>query len=46
MEIVFIVYYDIMDDRISKISDCLQIEFYIEWENFNGKGHNRFTFRF
>ena len=40
MKIVFLVYHDILDDRISKLLDELKIDFFTEWENVKGKGHS------
>ena len=40
MKIVFLVYHDILDDRISNILDELKIDFFTEWENVKGKGHS------
>jgi len=40
MKIVFIVYHDILDDRISNMFDELKIDFFTEWENVKGKGHS------
>ena len=40
MKIIFIVYHDILDDRISNMLDELKIDFFTEWENVKGKGHS------
>ena len=39
MKIVFIVYHDILEDRIDRLLDGLKIDYYTEWENVKGKGH-------
>jgi len=40
MNLAFLVYHDILDDRVSKALKDLEIDFYTEWENVKGKGHN------
>ena len=40
MKIAFVIYHDILDDRVSKALSELNIDFYTEWENVKGKGHN------
>lgn len=40
MKLAFVIYRDILDDRVSKALDELNIDFYTEWENVKGKGHN------
>ena len=40
MNLAFLVYHDILDDRVSKALKDLKIDFYTEWENVKGKGHN------
>lgn len=40
MKIIFLVYHDILEDRVSFLMEELQIDFYTEWENVKGKGHN------
>jgi hypothetical protein len=39
MKIVFIVYHDILEDRITKLFEDLKIDYFTEWENVKGKGH-------
>ena len=39
MKIVFLIYHDILDDRISEMLENLEIDYYTEWENVKGKGH-------
>jgi hypothetical protein len=39
MKIVFIVYHDILEDRISLVQEQLGIDFFTKWENVTGKGH-------
>ncbi len=39
MKIVFIVYHDILEDRIDAMLNELKIDYYTEWENVKGKGH-------
>ncbi len=40
MKLAFVIYHDILDDRVSKAISELNIDFYTEWENVKGKGHN------
>ncbi len=40
MKVVFVIYHDILDDRISKLMENLSIDYYTEWENVKGKGHS------
>ena len=40
MKIIFIVYHDVIEDRVSKLLDELKIDYFTEWENVKGKGHN------
>ncbi|MDR3626243.1 MAG: hypothetical protein P4L45_05395 [Ignavibacteriaceae bacterium] len=39
MKIVFIVYHDILGDRITQLFEDLKIDYFTEWENVKGKGH-------
>ncbi len=39
MKIIFVVYHDILEDRIENLLSKLNIDFYTEWENVKGKGH-------
>lgn len=39
MKIIFLVYHDIWEDRVSFLMDELKIDYYTEWENVKGKGH-------
>jgi nitrogen regulatory protein PII len=40
MKLTFIVYHDILDDRVSKALNELKIDYYTEWEDVKGKGHH------
>lgn len=40
MKLAFLVYHDILDDRVSKALKELEIDFYTEWEDVKGRGHN------
>ncbi len=40
MKIVFLVYHDILEDRLDIILEKLHIDYYTEWENVKGKGHH------
>jgi hypothetical protein len=40
MKIIFIVYHDILEDRVSNLLDELKIDYFTEWENVKGKGHH------
>jgi hypothetical protein len=40
MKIVFVIYHDVLDDRVSDMLGQLKIDFYTEWENVKGKGHS------
>ncbi len=39
MKIIFVVYHDILEDRVENLLEKLGIDFYTEWENVKGKGH-------
>lgn len=39
MKIAFIVYREVIEDRISAILEKAGVDFYTEWENVKGKGH-------
>jgi hypothetical protein len=39
MKLTFLVYHDILDDRVSKALDELNIDYYTRWEDVKGKGH-------
>ena len=40
MKIVFLVYHDILDDRITTILKESAVDFYTKWEDVKGKGHH------
>ncbi len=40
MKLTFIVYHDILDDRVAKALKELEIDYYTQWEDVKGKGHN------
>jgi hypothetical protein len=40
MKLTFLVYHDILDDRVTKALDELDIDYYTEWEGVKGKGHH------
>jgi hypothetical protein len=40
MKTVFIVYHDILEDRLSRLFDELKIDYFTQWENVKGKGHS------
>jgi len=39
MKMAFLVYRDILDDRIDSLLQRAGVDFYTEWENVKGKGH-------
>jgi len=39
MKLSFIIYRDILDDRVTKALNDLEIDYYTEWEDVKGKGH-------
>jgi hypothetical protein len=39
MKIVFLVYHDILDDRINTLLNDSGIDYYTQWEDVKGKGH-------
>ncbi len=39
MKIIFLVYHDVLDDRISNTLTELDIDFYTKWEDVKGSGH-------
>jgi len=40
MKLTFLVYHDILDDRVTKALEELEIDFYTQWEDVKGKGHH------
>lgn len=40
MKIAFLVYHDVLDDRIINFLDELKIDSYVKWEEVLGKSHN------
>jgi hypothetical protein len=40
MKIAFLIYHEILEDRISEALNGLNIDYFTEWENVKGKGHN------
>jgi hypothetical protein len=40
MKLTFLVYHDILDDRVTEALKGLEIDFYTQWEDVKGKGHN------
>ena len=40
MKVAFVIYHDILEDRISLVQDRLGIDFYTKWDNVTGKGHS------
>jgi hypothetical protein len=40
MKLTFIAYRDVLDERVSNSFAELGIDFYTEWEEVKGKGHN------
>jgi len=39
MKFAFLVYHDVLDQRISNILNGIEIDFYTQWEEVKGKGH-------
>ena len=39
MKFAFMVYRDVLDQRISNILNKTEIDFYTQWEDVKGKGH-------
>ena len=40
MKLTFLVYHDILDDRVTAALKKLDIDFYTQWEDVKGSGHN------
>lgn len=40
MKLTFLTYHDILDDRVSETLKELEIDYYTQWEDVKGKGHN------
>ncbi len=40
MKIVFLIYHDILEDRIDNLLGNLKIDYFTEWENVKGRGHS------
>ena len=39
MKVVFIIYHDILEDRVDKLLNDSGIDYYTKWEAVRGKGH-------
>lgn len=39
MKLAFLIYHDILDDRVTEALKELEIDFYTQWEDVKGKGH-------
>jgi hypothetical protein len=39
MKIAFMIYNEVIENRISEALNGLNIDYYTEWENVKGKGH-------
>lgn len=39
MKFVFLVYHDVLDQRVSNILNGIGIDYYTQWEEVKGKGH-------
>lgn len=39
MKLTFLVYHDILDDRVTEALKELEIDYYTQWEDVKGKGH-------
>lgn len=39
MKLTFLVYHDVLDDRLSNVLKELNIDFYTMWEDVKGSGH-------
>lgn len=39
MKFAFLVYHDVLDQRISNILSGIKIDYYTQWEEVKGKGH-------
>lgn len=39
MKFAFVVYHDVLDQRISNILNEIGIDYYTQWEEVKGKGH-------
>ena len=39
MKFAFVVYRDVLDQRISNILSGIEIDYYTQWEDVKGKGH-------
>ncbi len=39
MKLSFVIYREVLDDRVTKALKDLEIDYYTEWEEVKGKGH-------
>ena len=39
MKIAFVIYHEVLEDRINEALNGLNIDYFTEWENVKGKGH-------
>lgn len=40
MKIAYVIYRDVLEDRISSLLERAGVDFFTEWENVKGKGHD------
>jgi hypothetical protein len=39
MKVAFIIYHEVLEERINDVLNGLKIDYFTEWENVKGKGH-------
>lgn len=39
MKLTFLIYHDVLEDRVQNLFDTLGVDYYTKWEEVKGKGH-------
>ncbi|MEW6196345.1 MAG: PG0541 family transporter-associated protein [Bacteroidota bacterium] len=39
MKLTFLIYHDVLEDRVQNVFDTLGVDYYTKWEEVKGKGH-------
>ncbi len=39
MKLCYLIYHDILEDRVEKILEKIGVDYYTKWEDVKGKGH-------
>lgn len=39
MKLTFLIYHDVLEDRVQNLFDTIGVDYYTKWEEVKGKGH-------